>query len=49
LRGKIGKSIRDIIWQLCEWRCIEILEGNIQIDHIHYKDKILEQTKLWEE
>ena len=35
LRCKIGESVRDIIRQLCEWRCIEILEGNVQIDHIH--------------
>ena len=35
LRGEIGKSIRNIIRQLCEWRSVEILEGNIQIDHIH--------------
>ncbi len=25
LRGEIGKSVRDIIRQLCEWRRIEIL------------------------
>ena len=35
LRGRDGKSVRDIICQLCKWRNIEILEGNIQIDHIH--------------
>ena len=35
LRGEVGKSIRNIIRQLCEWRNIEILEGNVQIDHIH--------------
>ena len=35
LRGEIGRSIREIIRQLCEWRGIVILEGNIQIDHIH--------------
>ena len=35
LRGSVGKSVRDIIRQLCKWRNIEILEGNIQIDHIH--------------
>ena len=35
LRGRVGKSVRDIIRQLCKWRNIEILEGNIQIDHIH--------------
>ena len=35
LRGEIGLNIRDIIRQLCEWKKIKILEGNIQIDHIH--------------
>ena len=35
LKGEIGKSLRDIIRQLCEWKKIEILEGNIQVDHIH--------------
>lgn len=35
LTGSIGRSIRDIIKQLCEWKNIEILEGNVQKDHIH--------------
>ena len=35
LRGEIGKTVRKIIRQLCEWKKIKILEGNIQIDHIH--------------
>ena len=35
LKGEIGKSLREIIRQLCEWKKIEILEGNIQVDHIH--------------
>ena len=35
LKGELGRSLRDIIRQLCEWRKIDILEGNIQIDHIH--------------
>ena len=35
LKGEIGKSARDIIRQLCDWRRIGILEGNVQIDHIH--------------
>ena len=35
LRDKVGESVRDIIRQLCEWMRIDILEGNIQIDHIH--------------
>ncbi len=24
-----------IIKQLCEWKNVEILEGNVQVDHIH--------------
>ena len=35
LKGSLGRSVRDIIRQLCEWRRIDILEGNIQSDHIH--------------
>ncbi|MDY6793642.1 MAG: IS200/IS605 family transposase [Thermodesulfobacteriota bacterium] len=35
LGGKIGLTVRDIIRQLCEWKRTNILEGNIQIDHIH--------------
>ena len=35
LKGAIGESVRDIIRQLAEWRGIDILEGNVQIDHIH--------------
>ena len=35
LHGEVGSSVRDIIRQLCKWRNIEILEGNIQFDHIH--------------
>ncbi|GJQ59311.1 MAG: IS200/IS605 family transposase [Candidatus Scalindua sp. AMX11] len=35
LTGEVGMSVRDIIKQLCEWEKIEILEGNVQKDHIH--------------
>ena len=35
LRGEVGKSVREIIRQLCEWKRIRILEGNVQVDHIH--------------
>ena len=35
LKGEVGKSIRDIIRQLCEWKEVEILEGNVQEEHIH--------------
>ena len=35
MKGDIAKSIREIIRQLCEWRKIEILAGNVQRDHVH--------------
>jgi putative transposase len=35
LKGEIGKSTREIIRELCEWRELEIIEGNVQIDHVH--------------
>jgi putative transposase len=35
LNGEVGKSLRAIIRQLCEWKQIEILAGNVQTDHIH--------------
>ena len=34
LTGGVGNSVRDIIKQLCEWKKIEILEGNVQADHV---------------
>ncbi len=30
-----NSKLREIIRQLCEWKKVEILEGNVQIDHIH--------------
>ncbi len=35
LKGEVGRTVRDIIKQLCEWKMVEILEGNVQIDHVH--------------
>ena len=35
LTGKVGRSVRDIIKQLCKWKKLEILDGNVQKDHIH--------------
>jgi len=35
LSGDIGRSVREILRQLCEWKKVEILAGNVQIDHIH--------------
>ena len=35
LKGEVGKSARDTIRELCQWRDFEIIEGNVQIDHVH--------------
>ena len=35
MRGEIGKTVRTLIKELCEWKRIVILEGNVQKDHIH--------------
>ena len=35
LTGEVEKSLRAIIRQLCEWKQIEIVAGNVQIDHVH--------------
>ncbi len=35
LKGDVAKSMRAIIRQLCEWKKIEILAGNVQVDHVH--------------
>ena len=35
LKGDLAKSVRVIIRQLCEWKKIEILAGNVQLDHVH--------------
>jgi putative transposase len=34
LNGEIGKSARETIRELCQWRDLEIIVGNVQIDHI---------------
>ena len=35
LEGPLGRSVRDIIKQLCGCKKVGILEGNVQSDHIH--------------
>jgi putative transposase len=35
MKGDVGRSTRDIIKQLCTWKRVEILAGNVQNDHIH--------------
>ena len=33
--GKIKKDIGDIIRKLCEWKGVEIIEGEVCPDHVH--------------
>src|SRR4030043_1280052 len=33
--GEVGRSVRDIIKQQCDWKKIKILERSMQADHIH--------------
>lgn len=35
LKGDVGKSMQEIIRELCWQKGLEILEGNVQVDHIH--------------
>ena len=35
LCGQLGRSVRSIIKELCEWKKLEIIAGNVQKDHIH--------------
>ena len=35
MKGKLAESVRSIIRQLCEWKNIEIIAGNVQADHVH--------------
>ena len=35
LSGDVGKGVREVIRQLCSWREIEIVAGNVQVDHVH--------------
>ena len=35
LEGKIKEFVEESIRSLCEWKRIEILEMNIQLDHVH--------------
>ena len=35
LKGQIQKSVKEIINQLCDWKKLEILEMNVQEDHVH--------------
>ena len=35
LNGALRKSVGEILRQLCEWKNLEVLEMNIQNDHVH--------------
>ena len=35
LKGAVETSVKEIIKQLCEWKKLEILEMNVQEDHMH--------------
>ena len=35
LDGALGKTVNFLIKQLCGWKNIEIIESNVQVDHIH--------------
>ncbi len=35
LNGALRKSVGEILQQLCEWKKLEVLEMNVQEDHVH--------------
>lgn len=35
LEGKIGQGVEEQLRQLCEWKKVEWVEGNVQKDHLH--------------
>lgn len=35
LNGEVGTSMRQIIQELCRQKEIEIVEDNVQVDHVH--------------
>ncbi len=38
--GQLREDIREIIRQLCEYKKVTILQGNVSVDHIHLCVKI---------
>ena len=35
LNGALRKSVGEILQQLCEWKKLDVLEMNVQEDHVH--------------
>ena len=38
--GEVRKAVREIIRTLCGYKGVEILEGNVSVDHVHLCVKI---------
>jgi putative transposase len=35
MKGALRESVAEILLQLCEWKKLEVLEVNVQEDHVH--------------
>jgi len=35
LKGAVGKYVEETIKQLCDWKKVEVMELNVQEDHVH--------------
>ena len=35
MEGEIRYYVRDVLRELCRWKKVEIIQGNVQKDHIH--------------
>jgi putative transposase len=35
MKGALQKSVDEILRQLCEWKKLDVLEMNVQEDHVH--------------
>ncbi len=35
MKGTLQRSVDEILRQLCEWKKLELLEMNVQEDHVH--------------
>ena len=35
MKGALRQSVDEILRQLCEWKKLELLEMNVQEDHVH--------------
>ena len=46
MEGRIRYYVRDVIRRLCEWKKLEILEGNVRKDHIHLVLEIPPHTSV---